>query len=213
MFLGNPSRASRDKAVPVVSATELATWASEQAEFISLEQTTHEDQVGIADQIRGMGGNVGNLKICEIGDKYYSLGELGEFLKSVDEIWVVFNASISLKSRKLENPKRSKEFISVDVGATSFFGHFYLEKFEFMSIYDRSLEGLVIELIKNDFNISKTVIDEYRTIEDGCSVYEGRAPAFVGSNSDVTVRGKYYCRNMTQEKILEFFIPESEREK
>jgi hypothetical protein len=65
IFAGKPARATRDRAVPLVTLEELARWASEQADLLAHTSYAPEVLVNCVDLVRACGGDTGNLPIAK----------------------------------------------------------------------------------------------------------------------------------------------------
>jgi hypothetical protein len=65
MFVGEPTRATRDRAVPLVTGEELARWASEQADLLASTSYAPELLMHCAALVRTCGGDTANLPIAK----------------------------------------------------------------------------------------------------------------------------------------------------
>ncbi|MEM9625687.1 MAG: hypothetical protein AAGA21_05585 [Pseudomonadota bacterium] len=170
-----------------------------------------EDQVSVAQYVAACGGDLGDLKFCKIGEDYYSAGELEEFLKELEEVWIVHDAAISLASRSIGQPKQSTSIISVSMGIPAIVRHSGWSGWAYNPrgyMLDKIVEGT----IQHGFDIAPEVMEESIRIEDGYHVYQDRAPAIIGDNGHVHyVNGSYYCRGMNKTKLSEFFVKPEDR--
>ena len=200
LIVGIPVRAARVAAKPICTKDQIAEWASEQA--LLLKEILHNDdqEISVAKYIAGCGGDVGELKVCQIGDKYFALSELESLLEGLNEIWVVQDATIYLELTDNPDFKRSSLVISVDVGVPSLLqprSGTYEERLK-----GSSLEGLVLNVISREFEIDSTVMSEYRRVEGGYSKYRSRAPALIDpSGAPKFLRGRLYSRGMSLAEI------------
>ncbi|KDF44672.1 HD domain-containing protein [Enterobacter kobei] len=213
VLIGSSIRASRDAANILASSKALQQWATEQARLLHSIIKDDEDQVSIAEQVASIGGDIGELKFCEIGGKYFNRDELCSFLKEKNEIWVAFNSGVSLDCPKDKKSLRTEECISVNCGIRSLI---------YTPIWAHSasrfkdgveLEDIAIKLICEEFAIKKEVSDKMCLIENGHNVYSAPSPSWrCEDGSIIYTDGSYFKRNMILSDIDAFFIPENERE-
>lgn len=212
VLLGTPVRAARDFASLLASSDAIQKWATEQASLLQKITSKDEEQESIAEQISSLGGNIGDLKFCEIGGIYYSKNELLDFLKQKDEVWVVFNAAASL-GRPTDKPScRTDYCISVGYGVRVFINvPIWARSFpEFKN--QKALNEIALEIISEEFNIPDNVMKKITKIEDGHSVYVASAPTWQGDDGIIGyVDGQYFKRNMSLADVDPFFIPEVQR--
>lgn len=212
VLLGTPVRAARDFASLLASSDAIQKWATEQASLLQKITSKDEEQESIAEQISSLGGNIGDLKFCEIGGIYYSKNELLDFLKQKDEVWVVFNAAASL-GRPTDKPSCTTDYcISVGYGVRVFINvPIWARSFpEFKN--QKALNEIALEIISEEFNIPDNVMKKITKIEDGHSVYVASAPTWQGDDGIIGyVDGQYFKRNMSLADVDPFFIPEVQR--
>jgi hypothetical protein len=113
---GQPRRASRDEAQPLIGASDLAAWATDQASLIRTVDTTQAIKYQCAEIVRGLGGDVLDLPICRSATGWMSRADL----KDVDfpeEIVLVFESA--LRGEEFEG--RSPVTLHPHVFATDFF--------------------------------------------------------------------------------------------
>lgn len=213
VLIGIPDRASRDAAIVLASSDAIQRWASNQAQLLHSLALDDEDQENIAEQISSLGGNIGDLKFCEVGGKYFNRNELKCFLKDKDQIWVAFNAGISLACPKATASVRTENSISVGCGIRGIIN---------TNIWDRSLSNfsigkelkeIAIKIVCDEFSIAGNVASKICKIEDGHSVYSSKVPAWICEDGTTAYTdGHYFKRNMKLEDVDAFFIPEDKRE-
>jgi hypothetical protein len=95
VLVGNPTRASRDAAIPVVSKEALAKWAEEQTGLIPNLFLTQEKQASCAEHVRTCGGNTGKLPIAINIEKWVSIEdiagrELPEMIVIIDHFLIEY---------------------------------------------------------------------------------------------------------------------------
>ncbi|CAL9500504.1 Chaperone protein HtpG [Streptomyces sp. enrichment culture] len=90
MFIGAPSRAARDYAVPLISAEEVAGWATEEAARVANIIDDPADWCEyIGDAVIALGGNPGPLPMWRAGGKLMNLEQLRSWIEARDSIVVV----------------------------------------------------------------------------------------------------------------------------
>nr|WP_255729674.1 ATP-binding protein [Epibacterium sp. Ofav1-8] len=212
MLLGKPLRAARDFATPLASPEAIQRWATEQARLLKPIVSDTEDQQNIAEQIASLGGDIGELKFCEVGGTYFDRDELRAFLKERDEIWVAQDAAVSVDRPKEKLSTRTDTCISVGCG---------LRSIVFMPIWARpwrdgrkgvNLRRIAVKIICEEFSIAEEVAEKMGMVEDGHSVYVAPAPVWhCDDNTTGFVDGQYFKRNMIVEDVDQFFIPRGQR--
>ena len=213
MLQGTPVRAARDFATPMASPEAIQRWATEQARLLKPILSEDEDQENIAEQVAALGGDIGELKFCEVGGSYFDRDQLQAFLKARDEIWVAFNAAVSNDRPRAKPSSRTDTCVSVECGLRSFID---TPMWAFPSPYLREgveLREVAIEVICKEFGIEEKVAKKFAKVEDGKAVYRAPAPAWqCDDGTIVNVDGEYFKRNMTMEDVDQFFIPRGQRE-
>jgi len=86
LLAGRSLRAARDEAELLVSPEELRRWASEQAALIAESSVWDERKATAARQIWILGGDIQNLPIAKIQDKWVNTLELLEWAKSRNSV-------------------------------------------------------------------------------------------------------------------------------
>ncbi|AKC07224.1 HD domain-containing protein [Agrobacterium tumefaciens] len=211
MLLGYPTKAARDSANPIASPEALARWGTDQAKHLPSIFRDPEDQLSLAEFVAGVGGDIGDLKFCEVGGEYLNVHELREFLAGRDEIWVGFDAAIFLEGQKRKGGKRSDRSISVASGVPSL-----VPMSNWTLFFDGGYElrRVAIDTIAQAFSLGANVTEKMEKIDDGESVYEAQVPAWVYEDgSETSVSGSFYKRGMTLKDIDRFFIPKKDRGK
>lgn len=210
---GKPARAARDYAIPAASAEAIQRWATQQGRIFAEILTDGDEQESVADRIAALGGDIGELKFCEVGGKHMTKEELRTHLRSRQEFWLAQDAAIHLGRPVGMGPyKRTDDCVSVDCGITSVFDT-PIWAHEWDGYRNaRSLREVAVEVICEEFCIPDEVADKIRKIEGGHSVYVAHAPAYLqDGGQEIFVDGEYYKRGMTLEDVDAFFVPESER--
>ena len=212
LLKGTPVRAARDFASPFASLEAIQRWASEQAQVLKPIATKDEDQENIAEQIASLGGDIGDLKFCEVGGTYFNREELQSFLKERDEIWVAFNAAVSNKRPKAKPSTRTDTCVSVECGFRSII-HTPIWAQPWPDLREgKELRTIAIEIICEEFGIAKEVAEKMGKVEDGREAYSAPVPAWQCNDGSIGyVGGEYFKRDMTLEDVDPFFIPLDQR--
>jgi hypothetical protein len=97
-MIGEATRASRDSATPVMSATQLAAWATEQAAVVPALYQDPKSQASAAQTIRICGGHTGGLSIAKHSEGWVSVLEIAS-LNLPDQIVILdwFTSEYELK--------------------------------------------------------------------------------------------------------------------
>ncbi|TCL01203.1 hypothetical protein BXY66_2514 [Shimia isoporae] len=213
ILLGSPVRAARDAAVPYASPQALKNWASEQARLIFDQNPSGEDQLDIAAQVASLGGDIGNLKFCEVGGEFLNRSELREFLKGRDDILVAHDAGVYLAGSPEISPRRTESCISVAHGLRTLIPTMHWRPRTRSNFLGIPLHRIANTIVAEEFEIDPSIIQKMTKVEDGKHVYEAFSPAWVRSNGTlIKVSGEFYKRGMTLEDVDEFFVPEEKRE-
>ena len=105
IMLGEPRRAARDNAVPVVSLEELKRWAEEQADLVPNLWPQPEHQTGCAQYIRLCGGSTKKLRVAAHKGKWVSVVDIAG-MKLPDVVILINDYTIrdlqKVKSFKLD---------------------------------------------------------------------------------------------------------------
>lgn len=89
VLVGQPFRAARDLAIPVVEPQELARWATEQADLIPSVFGSPEEQVQCAQIVRVCGGDTRDLPIALSQRGWLTFGDIWAWESLPDEVLVV----------------------------------------------------------------------------------------------------------------------------
>lgn len=95
VLAGNPKRASRDFATPIVEPAALLSWATEQAKLAAKSKAPHKEQESCASYVRRFGGETGKLSIGRFRDKWWTSLELEKERNLPDEIYLTSSYSVS----------------------------------------------------------------------------------------------------------------------
>ena len=212
-FIGKPMRAARDFAKPIASPGAIRRWATEQAQLLAAAGIADEEQEDIADTVAVLGGDIGDLKFCEVGGSYLNLEQLRSLLRTRDEIWVAFDAGVSNVRPRHASAVRTDTCVSVGAGfKTVFYTPGEIRDAWFRSEYSRELKSFALDLIAEEFGIKKDLMDKYHRIEDGSYVYNTKVAAWVSDVLGVSYStGFYYKRGMRAADIKNLFLSKSER--
>ena len=90
ILLGEAVTAARKSGVPIVPQESLSYWASEQGKLICQFVHDEERQAESAEIILECGGEIGNLKIVQLGYDWLSVEEFDEELQNFEELVVEF---------------------------------------------------------------------------------------------------------------------------
>lgn len=212
VLMGTPVRAARDYATPIASPEAMQQWATEQAQMLQAIASTDEDQESIAHQVACLGGDIAALKFCEIGGRYYNRSELRTFLKEKNEIWVAFNAAVSVGYPKGKLATRTETCVSANTGfrliTDTPFGAISWGELK----RGEDLKTIVIKTICEEFSIAEEVASKMGNIEEGRHVHRASVPAWQCSDGTTGyVSGQYFRRKMTLEDVDQFFVRQNEQ--
>jgi hypothetical protein len=211
---GNVARAARDVAVPQVEFDELRDWTSEQADLISKLGVSSEEQEECASFIRAVGGDTGDLKLCETTSGWLSQHELPAFLAQHQQVILLHDAAVSLLRRAYPRLTLNSNVIwvsqsrpsifnnTVRPGSHDFWEFDYLMRFSgwWRDLNAFMIGGLISELIGQYYRLSRTQIREYESsIRNGRDIYSARYA--IGNDEhgkNLYLRGKKYRQGMSQ---------------
>ena len=97
VLLGEATTAARDTAEPIVDASTLANWASEQAKLIAKTVDDEEIQAKSAEVVLECGGDVADLKIVKLGVSWLNRTELRKHLTEVDVFDISFEGEFTFE--------------------------------------------------------------------------------------------------------------------
>ncbi|MEC3957122.1 ATP-binding protein [Nocardia sp. CDC153] len=101
VLLGEPMRAARDTATPIVSDEELARWASDQASLVYALKPSIAEQLRCSAWLASVGGNPGPLVVAQSRIGAMTVEGIEYWASSQDEIIILQDASLFLSSRDL----------------------------------------------------------------------------------------------------------------
>lgn len=205
---GTPVRAARDLATPLASYDAIKQWATDQANLLKGLITNEKDEEDIATIVAALGGDIGDLRFCEVGGEYFSRNELRKLLKNREDIWVSQDAAVSLGCPRAKPSTRVDTCISVDCGIPGIIlAPIFADRWPGSEV-GKSLDDIAVETICEEFDIAHEVAKKIRKIENGRSVYRATAPAWKCDDGSIEyVTGKYFKRRMSLEEVDQFFVP------
>ncbi|NMO50925.1 hypothetical protein HH310_06930 [Actinoplanes sp. TBRC 11911] len=89
LLVGEPSRAARDEALPVITSDRIAKWATGEVEKAEARQIDHDSwwwADTFAEAMRVLGGDYTGLPMWEVGEHRLTEVEIREWLRSRDEV-------------------------------------------------------------------------------------------------------------------------------
>lgn len=95
VFLGEPQRAARDLALPIVSLEALGSWANEQAQMLTSELASPQLQAAAASVVLRCGGDPSGLRICETDTGWLTRDELREWVRGQPEVTVLTGPEVA----------------------------------------------------------------------------------------------------------------------
>lgn len=186
---GEVARAIRDVCIPSsYDEFKFGQWLSEQADLIYAMNLKPRTQAQCASIIRALGGKTGELKICEASIGWLSRSELSQYILERSEIFVVHDAVISSLQMKGDFVI-GDNIISVGVGIpgvlqqNSKYMHYRrnswaewrgLDVGRFGIFSDKSLKGIILEIISDLWNLDTSVIVRTERVINGRSTYNVR---------------------------------------
>lgn len=210
---GEVTRASRDTAQSAISAKKIREWATEQATLISNMNLDHERQAEFSSIIRSLGGKTANLKICLSEDGWMSVNELKHYLSRHEEVFVVQDARIAIELRKNKGGKILKGVIGVAAGLPAIvqssspqteFEFFQIEESWMGKFSGRTLEGLVAEIICDEWNLDKETVSEFvNAISNGRNPYDTLMGIISNQEGNIiNGTGSLFKRTMKKEDLV-----------
>jgi hypothetical protein len=91
---GEAETVARNEAMPIVPATVLRNWATEQAELIAASKFSGTDKLSIASLVMLLGGNASCLPIAVRNDEYCTENKIKELISNLDFVQVYYGNSI-----------------------------------------------------------------------------------------------------------------------
>jgi hypothetical protein len=210
MILGYPTRASRDKADPVPSREALSKWATEQARVLPQLFPNGEDQLDLASRVAAVDGDVGQLKICEVGGEAHNRESLRDLLLGLDEIWLAQDAAIITVGRGLPGWLRSSKCISANMGIPATFQYSHHQHVG----YGRDLSKIAIEIIAEVFRIDASIVLKLQKGENGRYLFRAQCPSWVNpSDGNIEYTGGYhFTRGMTLNDVDKYLVGKAQNE-
>jgi hypothetical protein len=89
VLLGEPTRVSRDDALPVVEPDELARWASEQVDLVHTIVSDPEARLEYAEMVWRCGGDTGALPIAEGSNGFLAFRDIAAWRDPPDELVLI----------------------------------------------------------------------------------------------------------------------------
>lgn len=121
ILCGNAISSSRNLARPLVPLEVLAKWSTEQGQLISEKFCDAERQAKTAEIILGCGGDIGDLKIINLGSEWLNTAEFDRHIRKMSEIAISFDGDFDYDEdkdlvyakdfRNLFNQKRDVAFV------------------------------------------------------------------------------------------------------
>lgn len=113
ILTGNVLNTARDDALPLVSSTTIANWATEQAKLVPLLYREHEDLMNCAQIIRLLGGDTGDLPIGYYQGRSVSYSDIANDKDLPNEIYLIWDLHLK-KFSQIEGFKPIPNMISGD---------------------------------------------------------------------------------------------------
>lgn len=197
ILVGRSARAARDEALPIASVDTLIHWANEQARLVHSPNSDIESQVAIAQVIRALGADPGEMPVAQSASGWLSATEIAA-QEQPDEVYLVQDAAVSNAQNELsaETFKLKSGVFSVAMGQpgllqTQSRHHIHWPPYKYLSngqlwLRGLTLEGLVIEALAtawdstvedviqvSEFSSDDTELVREVAIADGEAVTEG----------------------------------------
>ena len=177
ILLGEPYRASRDIAIPIIEQNKLNEWATEQAGLIVKNLSNPEQLNNIASVIKRLGGHTGDLPIALSSKGCVSSKDISERKNTPEEVLLVQDASLYLAQKEKGKIILNDNVYAVDVGWPGIFqgsGSYSIYWPEFKIVHDNenwqfhsnSLVGSIIEALAINWSCSVQEIVEVAEFDD-----------------------------------------------
>ncbi|MCD4846236.1 MAG: ATP-binding protein, partial [Methanosarcinales archaeon] len=121
ILLGEPYRASRDIAIPIIEQNILGEWATKQAGLIVTVLSDSERLSNIASVIKCLGGYTGDLPIALSSKGWVSSKDISECKNTPEEVIIVQDASLSLAQKEKGKIILNDNVYAVNVGKPGIF--------------------------------------------------------------------------------------------
>jgi hypothetical protein len=167
LFIGNPTRAARDNAVPVITNDVLAGWASEQSSLAENVENDPRRLMQYASVIRRCGGRVGGLPIAQNSHGWVTFKDIVDWSGALDEVLLLESNWIQRGNKHYRQPIE----LNGDVLASTLYPRslmsddddMYFEEWpevevgehsDFYTAYDfTSLKGAIIEALASAWSV------------------------------------------------------------
>lgn len=165
ILLGEPYRASRDIAIPIIEQNKLKEWSTEQAISITKVLSNPEELNNSASVIKCLGGYTCNLPIALCSKGWVSAKDISKSKNTPQEILLVQDAALFIAEREKGKIVLNDNVYAVNVGRPGIFQGNRLDFIdwpEFPDVYDdtnwqfynRTLVGSIIEALTVDWSCS-----------------------------------------------------------
>lgn len=171
ILLGEPYRASRDIAIPIIEQNKLNEWATEQAGLIVKVLSNPEQLSNIASVIKCLGGYTGDLPIALSSKGWVSSKHISERKNAPEEVLIIQDAALHLAQKEKGKIILNDNVYAVNVGKPGIFqwsrSHF-INWPEIKIVHDNqhwqfhfnSLVGSIIEALSINWSCSVQEIVE-----------------------------------------------------
>ena len=178
ILLGEPYRASRDIAIPIVEQNKLNEWATEQAGLIVKNLSDPERLSNIASIIKRLGGHIGDLPIALSSKGCVSSKDISERKNTPEEILIVQDATLHIAQREKGKIILNDNVYAVDVGRPGIFqgsNTSFINWPEFEIVHDNkhwrfhiyTLVGSIIEALSINWSCSvQEIVDSMEFYDD-----------------------------------------------
>ena len=114
VFLGEALTAKRDAARLLATREALAGWASGQAEFISQNFADGAYQAAAAEVILECGGDIGNLEIVRLGNRWLNTSEIARYLTSIFVLHISLDGDFDFEDYDPVSPSDFKDRFEIN---------------------------------------------------------------------------------------------------
>ena len=171
ILLGEPYRASRDIAIPIIEQNKLNEWATEQAGLIIKVLSDHKRLSNIASVIKRLGGYTGDLPIALSSKGWVSSKDISERKNTPEEVLLIQDAALHNAQKKKGKIILNDNVYAVDVSRPGIFQGIrssFIDWPEFEIVHDDehwqfhfySLVGSIIEALSINWSCSVQEIVE-----------------------------------------------------
>ena len=178
ILLGEPYRASRDIAIPIIEQNKVNEWATEQAGLIVKVIRDPERLSDIASVIKRLGGCIGDLPIALNSNGWVSSKDISERKNTPEEVLIVQDASLSIAQSENGKIILNDNVYAVNVGRPGIFQggmSSFIDWPEFEFVHDNkhwqfhiySLVGSIIEALSINWSCSmQEIVDAMEFSDD-----------------------------------------------